>query len=217
MRILFKTGYQKLLAQSEVIEQDKRGPKVLCLPDGNFLKIFRLRSLASSRVLYPEPFRFTLNAGALHRRNIPTITVLRRIFIPHFLCSGVIYRPLPGHTLRRIAADGQVDDRMIFHLGKFVARLHRQGIHFRSLHMGNVLLCPDGGFGLIDISDMTAFPWPLSIKSRIRNFRHLFRYASDLKVLTDAGIRHFLDGYLDEQPSLRMRRKVKREIDRWVS
>lgn len=51
--------------------------------------------------------------------------------------------------------------------------LHRKGIYFRSLHLGNVILTPNGEFGLIDFSDMRIYPWPLPKFMRVRNIRRL--------------------------------------------
>jgi hypothetical protein len=85
------------------------------------------------------------------------------------------------------------------------------------LHFGNVLLCPDGRFGLIDISDMKVFPCPLAVRTRMRNFAHLFRYPDDLSILKDAGIQSFIDGYLEGQDSQRIRCGLQRVCNQWIS
>lgn len=213
MRTLSKTDYDELLAQSEIIEQDRNGIKVLRLPDGNLLKTFWYRHLVSSRRIYPEWLRFTRNAGALKRRAVSTVTVLETVRIPHLQRTGVIYRPLTGRTLRQVAKDGEFNAELAGRLGQFVAMLHRKGIHFRSLHLGNVLLCPDGNFGLIDISDMKIFLWPLLPDMRMRNFYHLFRYERDFEMLTCAGMREFLEQYINQQPAPRIRRRLHRAVD----
>ena len=197
MRNISKTEYETLLAQSGIIEQDGYGVKVIRLPDGNFLKTFWYRRAVSSRRIYPEWLRFKHNAGVLTRRGIPTVTVLETVRIPHLKRSGVIYRPLAGRTLRQVDADGDFTAQTAERAGAFIAELHRKGIHFRSLHFGNVLLCPDGAFGLIDISRMETVPWPLCAWTRRRNLAGLFRYPQDVEILERAGMQSFKNGLME--------------------
>jgi hypothetical protein len=215
MRTLSNDQYDALLMQSAIIEKDRHGIKVVRLSDGSFLKTFWYRHRISSRRLYPEWLRFVLHAGALKRREIPTVTVLESIRIPHLQRTAVIYQPLPGRTLRQVAETGAFDAALAGRLGRFIARLHRTGVHFHSLHLGNVLLCPDGRFGLIDISDMKVFPWPLWANTRMRNFVHLFRYPDDLSILTGAGIHSFMNGYLKEQSSPRLKSSLQTLCCEW--
>ena len=200
MRTILKSEYEEMLQGGDIIEQYehevKHGVKVLFRADGLFLKTFRHRRRISSRRIYPEWLRFTLHAKSLARRAIPTLTVQEAIRIPHLNLTGVIYRPLAGRTLRQVATAGEFDAALAGRLGSFVATLHQKGIHFHSLHLGNILLCPDEKFGLIDISDMKTFPWPLFASTRRRNFNHLFRYEQDSKTVRDAGFQEFISGYL---------------------
>lgn len=71
-----------------------------------------------------------------------------------------------------------MSDTLVVQLGKFIAELHAKGIYFRSLHLGNIVLTPDGQLGLIDIADMDIYPWKLWFSTRLRSFRHLTRYAT---------------------------------------
>jgi tRNA A-37 threonylcarbamoyl transferase component Bud32 len=216
MRTLSKTEYEELLARSKIIEQDGFGVKVLLLPDGNYLKTFWFRRVLSSRRLYPECLRFVLHAKALKRRSIATVDVVEQLRIPHLKRTAVLYRPLAGRTLRQIAAAGEFDSALAGRLGAFIAELHRKGIHFHSLHLGNVLLCPDGGLGLIDISNMRVFLWPLRRSMRMRNFVHLLRYAEDVKILAAAGIGLFADGYLKEQSDSKLKQSLNTVLKRFI-
>tara|TARA_R110002124_G_scaffold285001_1_gene462984 strand:+ start:1155 stop:1358 length:204 start_codon:yes stop_codon:yes gene_type:complete len=47
------------------------------------------------------------------------------------------------------------------------------------LHLGNIILTPQGELGLIDISDMRCLNRPLSKRMRTRNYHHLLRYEED--------------------------------------
>ena len=216
MRTLSKDKYEALLAQSEIIEKDRHGIKVVRLPDGNFLKTFWFRRVVSSRRIFPEAYRFSMNAKALQRRGIPTVIVRKRIQIPHLNRTGVVYHPLAGRTLRQVAKAGEFNAALARQLGAFIAGLHRQGVYFRSLHLGNVVLCPDGSMGLIDISNLTAYPWSLGQRTCLRNLFHLFRYPNDSQMISDAGTHNFMDGYLEEKFCPRMQRRMNRKIQRWV-
>src|SRR5690606_7954122 len=78
---------------------------------------------------------------------------------------------------------GSITPALARQLGEFIARLHQQGVMFRSLHLGNILLDDDGQLGLIDIADMRCWPWPLNRWQRARNFVHFFRYVDNAWVL----------------------------------
>lgn len=210
MRTLSKTEYAKLLAQSEIIQKDRAGVKVLRQPDGNFLKTFWCRESASSRRIYPEWFRFVQHAEALQQRGIPTVTVEEALRIPHLKRTAVIYRPLEGRTLRQVAKAGEFDAALAARLGRMIAGLHGKGVYFHSLHLGNVLLCPDGTLGLIDISNMRLFPWPLRAGTRMRNLTHLLRYPEDLQILTQSGMEEFIEGFLESRKIPHFRRRLQK-------
>jgi hypothetical protein len=193
MRTLSKSEYEEILAQSEIVEQDQHGVKVLRRNDGSYFKTFWYRRLISSRRLYPEWLRFVLHEGALRRRGISTVTVLETLRIPHLKRTAVIYRPLEGRILRQVAKTGEFDAALAGQLGT-----------------------PDGTLGLIDISNMRIFPWPLWANTRMINFIHLFRYPEDLQTLTGAGLRNFRDGYLAGQSAPRMEKTLRSAFERFI-
>ncbi|MFO7753528.1 MAG: hypothetical protein R6V41_10460, partial [Desulfobacteraceae bacterium] len=79
----------------------------------------------------------------------------------------------------------------------FLADLHAKGIYFRSIHLNNVILTPEGGFGLIDISDLHYWGLPLTISKRVRNFRPIFKCDQDRKIFEGVSIEFFLDCYVE--------------------
>jgi hypothetical protein len=141
------------------------------------------------------------------------VTVLETVRIPHLKRTAVIYRPLEGRTLRQVAHSGEFDAALAGRLGRLIAGLHRKGVHFHSLHMGNVLLCPDGTLGLIDIFNMIILPWLLLPDMRMRNFCHLFRCENNFEILTHAGIREFMDQYIRKQPVSWIKQRLQRLAD----
>lgn len=174
-----RTALQQLLDGARVIERDAHGVKVAILPDGNFLKLFRVKNTLSLAWLRPYSLRFCRNAARLQRLGYATVTVREHLRIRGSRLSGVIYAPLAGATLRELIHSGAVDEALCRRIGAFIARLHGDGVYFRSLHSGNIVLTPGGEPGLIDIADMRFHRRALSDGLRRRNWRHLFRYAQD--------------------------------------
>lgn len=191
-------AYQELLARCTVIEQDTFGEKVLRTPEGFMVKIFRRKRLLSTAMLTPYARRFVRNAGRLAARGITTVEICSQAYCPPLKRHVVIYRPVPGRTLRDALLAWP--DKAPHHLGmaaSFIASLHQKGVYFRSLHFGN-LIVPDEGniLGLIDVADMTFRSRPLAIRLRARNFKHLMRCREDSEVVERFGCRRFIDYYL---------------------
>jgi hypothetical protein len=160
-------------------ERDRFGEKVLALSDGSYLKLFRRKRLISSAAWYPYAQRFADNALALAERRIPCPVVIGVCRVPGIRREAVRYRPLEGRTLRQMIGAGADAPDLRARLGTFVAGLHAAGIYFRSLHLGNIVLTPEGAFGLIDIADLRAGNRPLPAHRRRRNLQHLLRDAQD--------------------------------------
>ncbi|MGL1834102.1 lipopolysaccharide kinase InaA family protein [Rhodocyclaceae bacterium SMB388] len=176
MKTLEHEAYLALREGAEVIEADGRGDKVLLLPDGNYLKLFRRKRLISSAAWSPYAQRFADNVVALAERGIPCPQVIAVYRIPSIERDAVHYHPLEGKTLRQLIRNGLTPEskqalRAAFN--RFVKRLHDSGIYFRSLHLGNVVQTPQGELGLIDISDTRIHRKPLSRYWRARNLRRM--------------------------------------------
>ncbi len=188
------------LADACVIERDPRGIKVLQLPNGDYLKVFRLRHRFSWARFQGYAQRFSKNARKLAEAGIPTVHVIqcyevkndRLLDYPLSLNLHTVntqsaastshtyvvhYAPLVGVTLKTLLDQQKLPVGLVKQLGAFIAELHEKGIHFRSLHLGNIVLTPEGKMGLIDIADMKIYPWSLWFSTRLRSFRHLTRYA----------------------------------------
>lgn len=188
--------YEELTADARVLEQQSFGVKVWLLPDGRIMKLFRLKRRWSSGQLYPYNLRFARNARRLRAREIAAPKVRETFHCAAIDRHGVIYDLLEGETFRDLFAAGG-DDSLYAVLAGFLAELHRKGVFFRSVHPGNVLLCPDGSMGLIDVQDVRFRPWPLNRASRARNFRHLFNSDEQSLEVRAFGFGRFVDLYLD--------------------
>lgn len=192
MKKLSKEDYLTLREDAKVIEADAHGDKVLLLPDGAYLKLFRRKRLISTALIFPYAQRFAKNATKLARLNIPSVSIIELYKISSVQRTVVHYNPLAGTTLRTLPHG--FDLALAGKLGKFIRDLHEKGIYFRSLHLGNIILTPENQLGLIDVSDMKFFYRPLPLKLRLRNFQHSSRYPNDQKVLKRT-INAFYQGY----------------------
>jgi tRNA A-37 threonylcarbamoyl transferase component Bud32 len=194
---LTREAFSALTDHARVLEKDPHGDKVL-ERDGRIIKLFRRKRLLTLAAIYPYSLRFVRNAQRLRDKNIPSVTVERIAACPELNRQLVIYPKLPGTPLRAAlgAAGADRRARLLENLARFVARLHDEGVYFRSLHLGNVLLQADDTLALIDIADMRILPWRLGAWRRVRNFRHLLRSAEDRGYIHERIGSRFLEIYL---------------------
>jgi len=195
---LKKLPYEKYLTLrdgAEILASDSFGEKVLRLKDGTITKLFRTKRIISSALLYPYATRFVENAAKLKDMGIRTVTIIDSYKIPAIKRTAVHYMELEGETLRNHIMHYPLNGDIAKKLAAFIARLHNEGVYFRSVHFGNLLITPDNSFGLIDIADMKIKSYSLNIGKRIRNFHHLTRYDIDrnsLKQQKEIFIREYL-------------------------
>ncbi|WP_426415765.1 toluene tolerance protein [Aestuariirhabdus sp. LZHN29] len=189
MKTLNSSELSTMTDLSTTLEEDGYGIKVLRLNDGSFLKLFRLKRIFSSALLYPYAKRFADNAKKLESLGIPTVRVIDLFDTIEPRRNCVHYHPLPGITLRELyrSERSPMPHERVALLGKLLANLHDKGVYFRSIHLGNIVLTPDGELGLIDISDMKIQQSPLSTRLRRRNFSHLIKGDDDRNSLHTGG------------------------------
>ncbi|MBM3350979.1 MAG: hypothetical protein FJY53_04225 [Betaproteobacteria bacterium] len=206
-----------MLAGGEVLEQDERGYKVVRLKTGDMLKIFRVRRKVSGARIYSHARRFFRNSERLHTLGISTVECKRLFYFADSSDTAVLYSPLVGHTVRKLLDENSLNLDMAHALGEYIAGLHQLGIHFRSLHLGNIVVTPDGRYGLIDISDMSIYPWPLFCNTRVRNFRHLCRYPEDIRLLGAPAWGSLLQGYFySSQLGAACESKLKKQLGKAI-
>lgn len=178
MRIVTAQELESWLAGGKVLEKDARGPKVLALESGLFLKIFHTRRHPLLARLRPAAKRFANNALRLQSLGVAVPQVVELFWINRDIgLSGCLYEPLPGQSVEQIFINNpQQCIQLLGSLAAFIRHLHRQGIYFRSLHLGNILQLPSGDYGLIDILDLQHERRPLNNWQIKRNFQHLRHY-----------------------------------------
>ncbi|HSC84374.1 MAG TPA: toluene tolerance protein [Pseudomonas sp.] len=184
MRIVTANELQDWLSQGELLEKDSHGPKVVYLPNGLLLKIFRSRRAPLLARLRPDARRFADRASRLQALEIQTPRIDECCWIDRDKAvSACLYQPLEGKALDKLFHDSRAEfDRLLPQLAAFIYLLHRRGIYFRSLHLGNILHTPDDGFGLIDFLDIRFKKRPLGRQLVRRNFQHLRNYLQRRKV-----------------------------------
>ena len=196
MNSLSLDEYQKIAECSIILERDKHGVKVLETPEGNIVKLFRRKRFFSSALLKSYSSRFVENAKALKKLGFYTVDVEKEVYCKAIQRSLLIYRPIPGKTLRSALQDPDSHDQIFEMFIVLLAQLHDNGILFRSIHLNNIifkdLMSP---LGLIDIADMRIMAAPLSSHARIRNFRHLNRYKVDQSSIKKFGVDRFMQIY----------------------
>ncbi len=181
MNVLDHQEFLALKVGAEVLEQDAHGEKVLRLTNGSLIKLFRRKRLVSSTAWYPYAQRFADNAEALAQRGIPVPRVIDIWRIPSIKRDAVHYHPLEGVTLRSLNRPGSNIDLAALktRFTDFIIHLHRLGIYFRSLHLGNVILTPAGELGLIDFSDLRIYRASLPTFMRRRNIRRMLEMPAE--------------------------------------
>jgi hypothetical protein len=189
------TEFAQLRAGARVLESDARGEKVLLTPDRYIIKLFYPRRRFTSARIYPYAIRFWNNTKRLQARGIATVQCQQLRYDRQQRRHVITYPLLPGSTLRECLQADHCGDEHLATLATFMARLHASGILFRSIHLGNILVLEDGGFGLIDVADMSIRPWRLGLMKRARNFRHLLHDRRDREILAGYGYRRFLTEY----------------------
>ena len=195
MNVLTEQEYLSLIGGAKLLEKDTCGPKVFLTVDRKVCKLFRCKRAFSSTRLYPYVKRFADNADKLRKKGIASVSVREIYRVPHINRDLVHYEYLEGKTLRDTLKE-EYSDQLIEGTARFIAQLHNSGIYFRSLHFGNIIILPNGDFGLIDISDMKIKRRSLSISKRVRNFKALMRYEVDLKSINNLGFEPFVEAYL---------------------
>jgi len=200
MENISRTQYEELIKDTEIIEKDGFGLKVLDTHKGEMIKLFRRKRFFSTALFSPYAVRFVNNAKQLTELGIPTITINRLLWCASIKRHIVVYERLEGELLRDVLERAGDNRKQVFvKFAEFIATLHKKGVYFRSAHLKNILVLPCGEFGLIDISDMQIKSRTLNMPLRQRNFQHVFRYQED-KDLVQSHLDAFVSSYASSSP-----------------
>lgn len=196
MRIVSVQELEGWLASGRVLERDARGPKVVALENGLFLKVFHNRRHPLLARLQPAAKRFAENAHRLQLRGISAPVIQELLWIDKKTgISACIYQPLPGTSVEEIYIQNPDNiTTLLPALANFIRTLHERGIYFRSLHLGNIIQLSQERFGLIDILDLQFKRRKINRWLVQRNLRHLQRHLNRRK-LTEFPLRKLIELY----------------------
>ena len=143
------------------------------------IKIFNVRGYISSGFFNTYASRIIKNSIKLKEHEISSIEITNELaFQYNNRLSGVSYKYIPGKTYRDLG--NKITKEMITDLAKYISIIHKKGIYFRAMHLGNILLHNKKLF-LIDIAKIHFYPWSLFIFTRARAFRRMIKYQDDIK------------------------------------
>lgn len=197
MKRLSEQQYQSLIAGGHVLEKDGNGPKVITLGDERYFKAFYHKSWFSASHFISRAQKFANNAEKLKQKGVTTVETEQVFKLDNPKRHCVVYKGVPGITVRQALKEQPRDSELSRKVGAYVAQLQTKGVLFRSLHLGNIIVMPNGELALIDISDMTVHSFALIRWQRKRNFLHILRYRNDKDLLD---LEAFQQGYIAADP-----------------
>ena len=81
-------------------------------------------------------------------------------------------------------------------LPDYLCALHHRGVHYKAIHLDQIVVQADGSFVLLDIQSTRFYARPLSLRHRLDNFFNTMRYPEDLAALSRYGLARFFSRYL---------------------
>ena len=96
----------------------------------------------------------------------------------HYWCSYRAICAFPGLSVRDTLHASKASFAW-WDLAHFLHSIHRKGVYFRSIHLGNIIHLGHSKFGLIDFTDVTFYRSPISLKRRAHNIHFIYKYQED--------------------------------------
>jgi hypothetical protein len=190
-KIFFKndTEFNKFVEKADDLGHRKTFHK-----KNEIIKIFNVRGYISSGFFNTYASRIIKNSIKLKEHEIPSIEITNELaFQYNNRLSGVSYKYIPGKTYRDLG--NKITKEMITDLAKYISIIHKKGIYFRAMHLGNILLHNKKLF-LIDIAKIHFYPWPLFIFTRARAFRRMIKYKDDIKYFGLINYKNLISEYM---------------------
>ena len=199
MKTITREELETLCKNGRAIEQKSGYPAVVLHPDGTVTKFWaRKKKLFSSATISPYSNRFIKNSENLAQRGIAAPKILDHAKLEHSHVRIVPYQSLPGISIRELihTRPKTVD---IPNLCRFFLELHKKGIYYRTIHLGNIIQLPNSGYGLIDFTDIKFYSKPLSLTKRAANIAVPIRkrYIEDVQAMNEAQLPNIPETYMD--------------------
>ncbi|MEX2489378.1 MAG: hypothetical protein WD356_07610 [Pseudomonadales bacterium] len=195
MKQLTTTELAEYIDENEILYGRVGRPEVMLTPDGKIVKCFYPRKKLSTSTFLPQAKRFSINARKLRDRNIPAPIVDEVLYCKAIPVHLIVYSWMDGEDLRFLCSNGHI--ACLSDLPAFLAHLHKQGIYFRAIHLGNLLRQKDDTLAILDMSDLRTQPYRLGAFQRARNLAHLINRREDKAYFVSYGIDRFIKEYID--------------------
>ncbi len=183
---------QDFIAEHSILYGTVDRPGLMLSARDEIVKPFYRRKLISTSTLLPQARRFTTSSRKLLEIGVAAPVVKQIIFCPEYPVHMVVYDRIAGKDFRELV--DELGSEQLAILPTYLAELHRLGVFFRAIHLGNLIY--DGArVHLVDISDLSVRHRPLNALQRARNLAHLFNAEADKPHFASYGVARFLAEY----------------------
>lgn len=183
----------KYIGESRVLYGTTERPGLMLTPADEMVKFFYRRKRISTATFLPQAQRFTTNSRELLERDIPAPVVKDIMYCEEIPVHMVLYNRIEGKDMRDLCQSSGV--ATLARLPEYFAHLHKAGIFFRAVHLGNILVNAEV-ISLLDISDLSTQDSSLGVFRRARNLAHLFNAEHDKAYFVSYGLHKFLQEYI---------------------
>lgn len=187
--------------ESELLEKDGDFEKVFLFKKQFIIKIFRHRKIFSTSRIKNKAKKFRDNSIVLQQRGISCSEVCKifNLTKPNKR-QCIVYKYIDGETFHDVYINANIEDKelLLRKFFDFFKLLHKKGIYFRSAHLANIIVRPDGSLALIDIGNIQFYRRSLSTFQVFRNFKAILRRKEDLKIFQELGKEKMLSYYFEE-------------------
>jgi len=206
---------QEIIADNELLMGTEQYPNLLQTDAGEIIKFFYQKNRLSTSTIFPKAKVFADNGVLLRKLQVIAPLTKRVAYCSPRKMYLVVYDRIPGKDLRMW--DAEENGVALQGLEKYLAELHRKGVMFRGIHLGNVLMDDTGEYALVDISGLSFQSKPLSLWRRKRNLINLLGVEDDQKILLSYGLSRFVAGYcaaagLDKSDIAYLNKKLSRRL-----
>lgn len=195
MKQLSTAELAEYIDENEILYGRVGRPEVMLTPDSKIVKCFYPRKKLSTSTFLPQAKRFSINAKKLQERNIPAPIVEEVLYCKEIPVHLIVYSWMDGEDLRFLCGSGHIE--CLSDLPAFLAHLHKQGIYFRAIHLGNLLRQKNDTLAILDMSDLRTQSYALGAFQRARNLAHLMNRKDDKAYFVNYGVDRFVKEYID--------------------
>jgi tRNA A-37 threonylcarbamoyl transferase component Bud32 len=216
MRHIGRDELTQLIARNKILYGTVERPGIMLTPNGEIVKAFYKRKKLSTATFFPQARQFITSSQKLSDRGITAPTIKDFLYCKEIPVHLVIYDRLEGEDIRSLCETEGI--KVLARLPAYLANLHKIGVYFRAIHLGNILI-EGKTTSLIDISDLSISLTALGVFQRARNLAHLFNAEEDKRSFVNYGIDRFLDEYiiasqLTSVPRWAFRQRLKAALDK---